>query len=417
MFRFKKSIEDGIAAVTDTVRTYTENVMHQLVRYVQYNLFFAFVFYSHVLYMCVLLHAHICKHTHLNACAYKESHASFLRMVYLTSLTHTRKQLRTHAIVLTHTTSREQTTSTPDPHTHTHAHCLSLSFTHTHTCVLSLNPLQEDQSEESLRDRDRYKEDHPHTTSLRPRWFRSHSAEKADLVPHDSDSDFHTIRMVANPILNSPQDVKSANRNVRWNSDLNEKTPSHTIGRNSVDGANDNSSTGGSDINADFYYDSDDHDYYGGKSVFDTNSESSDQSAHPQNHGIENVKTANQKMRDDEMQKNNDSSGMKYIISNPFKVEKNAVSHRENDQNDRKTVNFSKSDIIAQLERDGSSREVSTKNEETPLTFPLLRNKMEEIVKNKEVIESERDYYSNWEEEKYDLCDKSTVNVKYNDNV
>ena len=221
--------------------------------------------------------------------------------------------------------------------------------------------------------------------------------------------------MVENPILNSPRDVKSVNRNVRWNSDLNEKTSSYTIGRN-PDGANDNSSTGGSDINTDFYYDSDDHDYYGGKSVFDTNSESSDQSAHPQNHGIENVKTANQKMRDDKMQKNNDSSGMKYNITNPFKVERNAVSHRENDQYDRKTVNISKSDIIAQLERDGSSREVSTKNEETPLTFPLMRNKMEKNGKNEEVIESERDHYSNWEEEKYDLCDKSTRNVKYTDN-
>ena len=103
--------------------------------------------------------------------------------------------------------------------------------------------------------------------------------------------------MIDNPILLSPDRLKGKHKIVRWNNEskLNrlpslQRMPVHDI---------ENSSNSGSDINSDYYYDSDDHDCYGGKSVYDVGSENSDQLSYSQNYGIASVKIANKKAHDE----------------------------------------------------------------------------------------------------------------------
>ena len=113
----------------------------------------------------------------------------------------------------------------------------------------------------------------------------------------NNDPEIDILRMIDNPILLSPDRLKGKHKIVRWNNEskLNrlpslQRMPVHDI---------ENSSNSGSDMNSDYYYDSDDHDCYGGKSVYDVGSENSDQLSYSQNYGIASVKIANKKAHDE----------------------------------------------------------------------------------------------------------------------
>ena len=119
--------------------------------------------------------------------------------------------------------------------------------------------------------------------------------------------------MTDNPILLSPDRLKGKHKIVRWgggndnnnnnnnnnnmnsNNKLNHLSSLHKIPTHDIE----NSSNSGSEVNSDYYYDSDDHDCYGGKSVYDVGSENSDQLNYSQNYGIASVKIANKKAHDE----------------------------------------------------------------------------------------------------------------------
>lgn len=135
---------------------------------------------------------------------------------------------------------------------------------------------------------------HHQSSSILPRWFTS-NREEVEVSHNDPEIDI--LRMIDNPILLSPERLKGKHKIVRWNNEskLNrlpslQRMPVHDI---------ENSSNSGSDMNSDYYYDSDDHDCYGGKSVYDVGSENSDQLSYSQNYGIASVKIANKKAHDE----------------------------------------------------------------------------------------------------------------------
>ena len=223
------------------------------------------------------------------------------------------------------------------------------SYTHTH----SRHPHEGYVEETKRSDSD----EGPHSSIL-PRWFRANSSESADNSATLGEDNTY-LPMTDNPILISPERLKKGeigsgmgpgsgpgsgtgsgagtgggmsplsgagtpmgmgsgtvggmgtglglgmgmgmgmgmgrlNKSVRWENEIQAPRELSTSRFSVVDV--EISSNSGS---ADYCYDSDDHDCYGGKDVYDLSSEGSDQYSYTQNYGMASVKIANKRIFDE----------------------------------------------------------------------------------------------------------------------
>ena len=191
-----------------------------------------------------------------------------------------------------------------------------------------------------------------HHSSILPRWFTSN---KDDNDNSNNDGDIDTLHMTDNPILLSPDRLKGKHKIVRWGggNDNNSSNNNNNMNMNSNNKLNhlsslhklpthdiENSSNSGSEVNSDYYYDSDDHDCYGGKSVYDVGSENSDQLNYSQNYGIASVKIANKKAHD-EAKLRNATANAAAKNNNLSDLEDQRLNNNNMNNNNNNTNNFS----------------------------------------------------------------------------